>query len=169
MAWQVTRVFKMSPLSTRGFTLIELLVVIAIIGILSSVVLASLSTARAKARDVRRTLDIRQVRTAMEEYNNDHGSYPPRRDGAGNALADNTGGYLGYTIQFDLAPYMSKVVHDPLLSGYAAGDYLYVRDINLQGYAIRIQYENTGFCKTGVNVLPGWWGVGTPLCNTVGH
>ena len=46
---------------SRGFTLIELLVVIAIIGILSSVVLASLNSARAKGRDSRRVSDLKQM------------------------------------------------------------------------------------------------------------
>lgn len=63
--------------SQKGFTLIELLVVIAIIGILSSVVLASLNTARTKARDARRIADIGQLKLALELYADDHfASYP---------------------------------------------------------------------------------------------
>jgi prepilin-type N-terminal cleavage/methylation domain-containing protein len=63
--------------SPRGFTLIELLVVIAIIGILSSVVLAALNTARAKARDAERLEDIDSIKTAMELYYSNHNAYPP--------------------------------------------------------------------------------------------
>lgn len=60
----------------RGFTLIELLVVIAIIGILSSVVLASLNSARRKGRDARRVADIKQLQLALELYYDANGSYP---------------------------------------------------------------------------------------------
>lgn len=62
--------------NSRGFTLIELLVVIAIIGILSSVVLASLNSAKKKARDVERKQDMVQIRTALELYLDSNGSYP---------------------------------------------------------------------------------------------
>jgi len=56
---------------TRGFTLIELLVVIAIIGILSSVVLASLNTARAKGGNAAVKSNLANLRAQMEIYFDD--------------------------------------------------------------------------------------------------
>lgn len=52
--------------TTTGFTLIELLVVISIIGFLSSVVIASMQTARDKAITAKITEDLRQVQIAAE-------------------------------------------------------------------------------------------------------
>ena len=64
--------------SKRGFTLIELLVVIAIIGILASVVLVSLNSARSKARDAQRKSDITNISLALEMYYDDQSTpqYP---------------------------------------------------------------------------------------------
>lgn len=67
--------YKIITDKQKAFTLIELLVVISIIGILASVVLASLNSARISARDAQRQLDLRAMKTALELHFSDRGSY----------------------------------------------------------------------------------------------
>ena len=73
---------------SRGFTLIELLVVIAIIGILSSVVLASLNTARSKGNDAAIQSDLSTIQTEAEIYYGGTGNNSYAADGnAGTSCA----------------------------------------------------------------------------------
>ena len=67
---------KIMNKNSRGFTLIELLVVIAIIGLLATMSVIALGSARESARDSRRLSDIRQMQTALEMYYSNVGEYP---------------------------------------------------------------------------------------------
>ena len=83
--------FTKSFYKNKGFTLIELLVVIAIIGLLSSIVFASLNVALAKARDARRMQDIHEINNAIQLYiaDHDHAPYLEARigcDGSPNGI-----------------------------------------------------------------------------------
>lgn len=119
---------------TAGFTLIELLVVIAIIGILSSVVLASLNGAREGARDARRQTDLNQIQLALEQLYAECGEYPTAASVAdvtgtlSPASCDGTANTLG--------DHMSQVPADP-----NGGDpYVYLGDTT--NYCIVAEMES---------------------------
>ena len=107
----------------RGFTLIELLVVITIIGVLASVVLASLNTAREKSRDATRMSQLKEVQKALEAYYADNGSYPTTGGAWRGTSAGCYGGHGNNAIP-GLAPtYISAVPEDTRPSGSSC--YLY--------------------------------------------
>lgn len=102
----------------KGFTLVELLVVIAIIGVLSSVILVAMTSARAKSRDARRFGDIRALQGAIELYRDGNkGKAPPTLDclrGTGTGCAGNA--------------YIASIPCDPLDPCAAQGaGYTYAR------------------------------------------
>ncbi len=134
---------------SSGFTLIELLVVIAIIGILSSVVLASLNTARTKGNDAARMADVKSLKTAMELYYSDNNTYPQYGSPNNGYAISNLSTYL---VPKDISSIAQILVSDG--SQYVWG--------SANSYAILV-YMSTGACQSGVNRNTGWWGA--PFCN----
>jgi type IV pilus assembly protein PilA len=130
----------------KGFTLIELLVVIAIIGILASIVLASLNSARKKSRDARRIADIKEIQLALELYFDGSRDYPA----ALSSLAST---------------YIPLVPADPLGSAYT-----YERCSSTMYHLGAALEDNTSIAlNSDLNGPPsgctGSWGVDTAVCS----
>jgi len=90
-------------MKNKGFTLIELLVVVAIIGLLASIILSALNTARAKARDVRRISDMHNLISALDLMYDTEAHYP-RLDWHDSTEAN----FLDYLVR------QGYLIHDPI-------------------------------------------------------
>jgi prepilin-type N-terminal cleavage/methylation domain-containing protein len=122
------RFFSSPKRSTSGgFTLIELLVVIAIIGVLASIVLASLNSARQKSRDARRIADIKQLQLALELY---YDAQTPPAYPVSSATCDATTS-RGLQV-LSTGGYIPQIPRDPSL---AAGSNCYWYATNTSGTA----------------------------------
>jgi len=122
----------MIKINQKGFTLIELLIVVAIIGVLSSVILSSVSSARKKARDARTLEDVRQITLAlnMARDASPTGSWPGLTTwqclkASGRCWRDIYSG--NSTIYNAISPYMPQIpkTQNPNSTNYAYDSYLY--------------------------------------------
>ena len=108
-----------------GFTLIELLVVISIIGILATIILASLNNARNSARIVKARAEVSQIRKAIAFLENDANEWPGHKTiddvqtgVSGNEMWDLTVPEAGLAVtdgsfqNWD-GPYMNTIPLDP--------------------------------------------------------
>ena len=131
---------KSLTLNKKGFTLIELLVVLLIIGLLATISVVALGTARAKGRDTRRLTDVKGIQNALELYFVDQNGYPAV--GSATVLgAPTTTGRLdatgfGVSTGTGTPVYMVKVPANPTPNG---DDYVYTSTEN----------DGTTACTTG--------------------
>lgn len=135
----------------KGFTLIELLVVISLIGILATLVLANMNSARERARDATRKSDLRNMQTALRLYYNDNGRYPAGTStmtACGNGASPTACAY-GSSWSRNNIVYMSILPADPLTTQ----SYVYTY-INDDDYTIRACLENRSDSK-GIAVPAG--------------
>jgi prepilin-type N-terminal cleavage/methylation domain-containing protein len=114
----------------RGFTLVELLVVISIIGLLSSVVLASLNTARGRSKDAAIIAEVIQLRNLMHLEYSDTGSYAGLQGNPGWVFSDTAscpaGAFSSVTRAAKALEICNKI--GPLISG--SGNRLFIGSVS---------------------------------------
>jgi len=120
----------------QGFTLIELLVVIAVIGILAAVVIASLNSARVKARNTRRASDIKSLVNAFAISRTDTASYPTSSgfDCVSTTCTGSFAATADSTVDAFLLSSISQKPSDPVGGVDRTGvGYLYSSNLNSTG------------------------------------
>lgn len=128
----------------KGFTLLELLIVIAVIGILSSLIMVSLSTSRAKASDAAIKSDLRSLMNVAELYYVNNGNQYGA-GGPGVCPAVSNGSPASWAVDFD--PNFKKIAEHASIQaggGDSGGGLLLTNcAINSQSWVIAVVLKSS--------------------------
>ena len=135
----------------QGFTIVELLIVIVVIGILALLVITTYSGIQAKARNAKRTSDIKSLQTQLEAFFSQNGYYPSNADMNSsswlssnmksldqNALIDPSSSSQSKTLA--TSPAAKVYAYQPLDS---SGNSCETTDTNCAQYTLTATYEGT--------------------------
>lgn len=132
-----------------GFTVLEILIVLAVFGLLATLAVLSLNSARARVRDAQRLSDVSTVRAALSQYWLEKATYP-----ASNGV--DLGKPDSNTEVFSASGFVKRdeaqqpIYLNRLPTGPKVGEYYRYRG-GANGYSIRFQTESdTDFGKANV-------------------
>lgn len=131
----------------KAFTLVELLIVIAIIGIISSVVLVSLSGARFKARDSQRKTEVSQIGRILT-----YSCYLPNGGAGEYDLVSIAEELISEDPKYE--KHLSNIPRDPKTGTESESKYIYVVDEKGENCAIYANLENSNEPVTLSNNSP---------------
>jgi general secretion pathway protein G len=149
----------------KGMTLGELLVVIVIVALLAIATMINIKRQIDRGYDARRKTDLTRIRTALEDYYNDHSAFPTTD--TWKAMNCKTGASMDF-----LKPYLDNkpIPCDP----QSNTPYLYDANNGCTGYVVLTALRDTGdkeITSLGCNPYTGCgygndynWGVGTGSC-----
>lgn len=95
----------------EGFTLIEIMVVILILGLLATIVVQSLRGATDRAKRTKAQADLSEIKTALDRYYLDNGSYPTTDQGLPALVTAPTAGNI--PTNYEQGGYIERLPADP--------------------------------------------------------
>jgi prepilin-type N-terminal cleavage/methylation domain-containing protein len=145
----------------KAFTLIELMVVVAIIAILTAIVIANLTQAKAKSRDAKRISDLNQIQLALELFFDRCNQYPASSGNLPNIDAGKGGGN-GCPTGITLGTFISKIPTPP----NPGESYYYAVDSTNSDYLLKAVLEGDNSALTDSYHGPELYSIsGTVACS----
>lgn len=95
------------PAGRQGFTFVELLVSVSIVAVLAAIGAVAYASTSKRSRDTKRTADVQTIRSALEIYRSEQGSYPTLSPGGLGCLTSTT-------ITAGVVTYLNPIPKDPI-------------------------------------------------------